>query len=117
MSDASSESHKLFVIILDQPQLIDDLLSGYLEMGIPGGTVINTRGMGQIIREEMPIFAGLASLFPEKTGARMIFSVMKESQVDSVYRLVEDVVGNLDEANSAICFTLPVDTFRGIRKT
>ena len=107
--------HKLFVIILDQPPLVDELLTGFLDLGVRGATVIESRGMGSIIRQEMPIFAGLASLFPEHTGNRMILSVMPETLVEPVFRLVEEIVGQLDKPNSAICFTLPVEQFRGIR--
>lgn len=107
--------HKLFVIILDQPSLVDELLTGFLDLGVRGATVVETRGMGSIIRQDMPIFAGLASLFPENTGSRMVVSVMAESLIDQVFALVEEIVGELDKPNSAVCFTLPVDEFRGIR--
>ena len=40
---------------------------------------------------------------------------MPESLIEPVYQLVEEVVGQLDQPNSAVCFTLPVDTFRGFR--
>ncbi|MHC4995083.1 MAG: hypothetical protein ACYTGQ_08530 [Planctomycetota bacterium] len=109
-----AEANKLFVIILDEPQLIDEILTGFLDIGVRGGTVIESRGMGQIIRQDMPVFAGLASLFGETTGSRMIFSVMPESLVKPVYELVEEVVGALERSGSAVCFTLPVETFRGI---
>jgi len=110
-----AEPTKLFVIILDQPQLIDELLTGFLDIGVRGATVIESRGMGAIVRQDMPVFAGLADLFGEQTGSRMIFSVMPESLVERVMQLVEEVTGHLDQPNSAVCFTLPVEQFRGIR--
>jgi nitrogen regulatory protein P-II 1 len=114
MSDAP-EATKLFVIILDKKQLIDELITGFLDIGVRGATIVETRGMGEIIRQDMPVFSGLASLFGESTGSRMVMSLMPESMVENVYKLVEEVVGQLDQPNSAICFTLPVDQFRGIR--
>ncbi len=111
----SQEPAKLFVIILDQPQLVDEILTGFLDIGVKGGTVIESRGMGQIIRDDMPIFAGLADLFGESTGNRMIMSVMPQSMLNPVFDLVEEVVGQLDAPNSAVCFTLPVEQFRGFR--
>lgn len=117
MSDAGqpNEAYKLFVIVLDEPQLVDELLTGFLDLGVRGATVVESRGMGQIVRESMPVFAGLASLFPESTGSRMVLSVMPVSLVDTVFELVEEVVGALEKPNSAVCFTLPVEQFRGIR--
>ncbi len=117
-SEASpdEERHVLLVVILDRPQLLDDLLTGYLDIGVRGATVLESRGMGSIVRQDMPIFAGLAGLFPESTGSRTILSVLPERLVDDAFRLVEEVVGSLDKANSAVCFTLPVGQFRGIRR-
>jgi nitrogen regulatory protein PII len=113
---AEAKQFKLFIIILDQPPLVDELLTGFLDVGVPGATVIESRGMGSIIRQDMPIFAGLGALFPESTGNRIVMSVVPEALVDDVFKLVEEVVGHLDKPNSAICVTVPVDQFRGIRK-
>jgi len=110
------KSFKLFLIILDQAELVDELLTGFLDIGVPGATVLESRGMGSIIRQDMPMFAGLASLFPENTGSRVILSVIPEHLIDDVFKLVEEVVGTLDRPNSAVCVTLPVDQFRGIRQ-
>ncbi len=114
MSESSGPT-KLFVIILDKSQLVDDLITGFLDIGVRGATIIESRGMGEIIRQDMPVFSGLASLFGETTGSRMLMSVMPESMVEQVYQLVQEVVGQLDQPNSAVCFTLPVESFRGFR--
>jgi len=106
---------KLCVIILDQPELVDELLTGFLDLGVRGATIVESRGMGQIVRQDMPIFAGLAGLFPTNTGSRMVLSVMPETLVEPVFKLVEEVVGELAGEQSAVCFTLPVEQFRGIR--
>lgn len=117
-SNASAKpAQKLFIIILDRAELVDELLTGFLDIGVPGATVVESQGMGSIIRKDMPIFAGLASLFPDTTGSRVIFSVMPDPLVDEVFALVEEVVGQLEQPNSAVCVTLPVDQFRGIRQT
>ncbi len=111
-----AERKKLVIIILSEPELVDDLLTGFLDIGVPGATVLESKGMGSIIKQEMPIFAGLASLFSEQTGSRMIMSVMPESVIESMFELVEEMVGQVDEDNSAICVTLPVDELRSIRR-
>ena len=110
------EPRRLMVIILNRPELLDDLLTGFLDLGVPGATVIESRGMGQIVRQDMPIFAGLTALFPENAGTRLVLSVLSTSLVESVFELVEEVAGALEQPNSAICFTLPVEQFKGIRR-
>ncbi|MBI1367803.1 MAG: hypothetical protein GC162_04025 [Planctomycetes bacterium] len=115
MSD-EAVNHKLFVIILNQPDLLDEILTGFLDVGVQGATVIESRGMGEIIRSEMPVFAGLAGMFGESTGGRVIMSVMPEAMVEKVFKLVEEVVKQVEQPNTAMCFSLPVDDFRGIRR-
>lgn len=115
MAEETKPPQRLFLIILDRAELLDDLLTGFLDIGVPGATVIESRGMGSIIRKDMPMFAGLASLFPDTTGSRVIMSVMPEPLVDKVFELVEELVGQIEQPNSAVCVTLPVDQFRGIR--
>jgi len=112
---AEDTEHRLMVIILDEAELVDELLTGFLDIGVPGATVVESRGMGSIIRKDMPIFAGLASLFPEHTGSRLVLSVVKADLADKVFELVDELVGQTDTAHSAICFTLPVDQFHSIR--
>jgi len=116
MAEAGKE-HRLFLIILDRAELVDEILTGFLDIGVPGATVVESKGMGAIIRQDMPIFSGLASLFPENTGSRIVISVMPVDLIDQVYELVEEVVGNLEQSNSAVCVSLPVEQFRGIRSS
>lgn len=109
------EPMKLVVIILDQPSLLDDLLTGFLDLGVPGATVLESRGMGQIVRQDMPMFAGLADMFGESTGSRLVLSVMPEKTIDNVFALVKELTQAIDQPNSMIVFALPVDHFRQIR--
>jgi len=44
---------------------LDDLLSAFLERGIPGATVVDTVGMGHIVSQNIPVFAGLRDFLPE----------------------------------------------------
>lgn len=115
MADETKPKQKMLIVILDQPALVDELITGFLDIGVRGATVIESRGMGQIIRQDMPIFAGLATLFPQSSGSRMVISVMPETLVDATFELVEEIVGSIDKPNSAVCFTLPVEEFRGFR--
>jgi hypothetical protein len=108
-------TYKLAVIILDERELLDDLLMGFVDLGVKGATVVDSKGMGQIVRQEIPIFTGLSSLFPETSGSVTIVSVMEESFVAKVFDLANEVVGQLDRPNSAICFSLPIDEFRGLK--
>lgn len=116
MSKDVKEPHKLVFIMLDDPHLVEELIMGLVDIGVKGATVVDSRGMGEIIRQDMPVFAGLASLFPHTNHNSMVLSVMSASLVNDVFELTDEVVGHLEGRHSAICFSVPVDDFRGIKR-
>ena len=105
----AGEAKKLVLVIVDRAELVDELLTGFLDIGVPGATVLESRGMGSIIKQEMPMFAGLASLFPEHTGSRVIISVLPESVIEKVHGVLDELIGRYEDMQSVLCATLPVD--------
>ena len=55
---------RLVVCILKDYRRVEEILLGFVELGVTGATVFDARGMGQILGSEVPIFAGLRGLFP-----------------------------------------------------
>jgi hypothetical protein len=104
----------LFCVVKDYRQL-DMILEGFIEMGISGATVLDARGMAQVLRSDVPIFAGLSSLFPGgNADSHVIMSVLEVSQAEDVVRLIEDVCGDFSEPGSGILFSVPVSRVRGL---
>ena len=104
----------LFIVVKDTRQL-DMLLTGFLELGIMGATVLDARGRAQILRKDVPIFAGLSSLFPGSTSnSHVIMSVLDAEQTDLAVSLVEDVCGDFRAPGSGILFSVPVARVRGL---
>jgi hypothetical protein len=69
--------------------------------------------LGAILRQEMPIFAGLASLIPDQTGSRLILSVMPRTKAEQFFSIIEqDFTG----ANRPIAFTVPIDRVAGLKR-
>ena len=54
---------KLLILILNKVEKLEEVLEGFLEIGITGATVIESSGMGHILSEEVPIFVGLRFMF------------------------------------------------------
>jgi len=107
---------KLFVIILNKVELLDDLLSALLEIGISGATVLDSTGMGRILTTQVPIFAGLRDAFsgccPQN---KTILTVVTADQIEDMEIVLEDVCGSFDKQGSGIYFCLPLDFVRGFR--
>jgi nitrogen regulatory protein P-II 1 len=107
---------KLFVLILNDPDKLDEILEGFLEIGVTGSTIIDSLGMGHILATEVPIFAGFRSLLSGASSYnKTILSVIKEPEkIRAVFDMVEDVCGPLDRPGVGIAFTIPIDTVCGL---
>lgn len=114
MSEAGARPELLVCFVKDHHH-VEEILTGFLELDIKGATVLDGRGMGQILSTEVPIFAGFKSLFPGSTaGTYTILTVVDRELVDEAIRLVEEVCGALDRPGSGFVFTVPVSRVRGL---
>lgn len=108
---------ELFVCVINRPEAVEDVIAAFLSIGITGCTVIDSRGMGKIVSQDIPIFAGFQSLF---AGAResnvTIFSIMESDLVDEAIKVVEEAYMNFSEPSSGIIFTIPVNRVKGVSK-
>ncbi|MDH5758636.1 MAG: P-II family nitrogen regulator [Gemmatimonadota bacterium] len=106
---------RMLVAVINEPEKLDEILSGFLELGITGATIINSEGMGRLLSTDIPIFAGLQTLISgSRPQNRTIFSVIPDDRVEPALALLQDVCGNLDAPATGIAFTLPVDQVRGL---
>jgi nitrogen regulatory protein PII len=108
---------ELLIIIVKQTQFLDDILTGFVDVGIHGATVIDSRGMGQILTANVPIFAGLKDLMPGgNIGNYMIMSVVESAQVEKAIALIKETCGDLNKEGVGIAFTLPLKSVFGLIK-
>ncbi len=107
---------QLLMVVLNDEEKLDEILSGFLELGITGATVINSEGMGHVLSHDIPIFAGLQTLISRsRPQNQTIFSVIKEDEkVDRALALLQDVCGDFDDPATGIAFTIPVDRVVGL---
>lgn len=103
---------QLLVIILNNPERLNDVVSGLLEAGVPGGTLIESQGMGQIVSADIPIFAGFRQLMAgSKPFNHTLLSVIPDQTVaKEALSIVNDILGEGD-SHQGILFTLPVEYF------
>jgi hypothetical protein len=101
---------QLLVLIARSEESFDPVVTALLDAGITGATVLESRGLGAIIRAEMPIFAGLASLLPHTTGSRVILSVATVDRIEALTRFLDQ----LPRERRPIGVTLPVHQVLGL---
>jgi nitrogen regulatory protein PII len=108
---------KLLVYVLNQPDKLDELLAGYVELGIPGATIVDSVGMARVLSESVPLFAGFQALREDSSSAnRIILAVIREQdKVAQVRALVEELCGPIEAPGGGLLFTLPVEDVHGLR--
>lgn len=106
---------QLLVVVLNKDEYLEQVLQGFLEVGVRGATVIDSVGMGRIISYNIPIFAGLRHLFDaERPQNKTIFAVVEDTMVDDAIAMVEEICGSLDEPGAGIAFTVPISHVKGL---
>ena len=109
---------QLMIIVLNRSEYLDEVLETFLELGISGATVLDSTGMGQIIAQDLPIFAGFKNVFSvAQPNNKTILTAVKNDEIDRVLDAVEQVTGSFETQGVGIAFTLPIDKFRGIGRS
>ena len=106
---------QLLIAVINNPERLDEILSGLLELGIRGATVVASEGMGSRLAKDIPLFERLQTPLPSsRPENRTIFSVVDDERVDAVMSLLERVCGDLNDPGTGIAFTVPLDRVVGL---
>jgi nitrogen regulatory protein P-II 1 len=106
---------QLLVAVINHVEQVDDILAGFVELGITGATIVNSEGMGHVLSQDVPIFAGLRSLTTRsRPSNQTLLSVIDDAKVDAAIALIEEVCGSLDAPGAGIVFTVPVSRVVGL---
>jgi len=111
MSDAAT---RLLVVVMNDPDRLDDILSGLLDLGVTGATIFESEGMGRILPPDTPVFAGLRAAVRDRPRNTTLFSVIEEHREDVVLERVQAVLGDLTGPSTGIAFVLPVERVVGL---
>jgi len=113
----------MILLVLSDPDRLEDLLIAWEENGVQGATVLFSTGLGRIRelegwRDDMPLIPSLSDFYelPENMN-RTVFTVVKdEAQVDAVVAATKTVIGDLDESKTGLLLVLPVVRAYGVNK-
>lgn len=106
---------QLLIAVINHEEKLDDVLAGFVELGITGATIIGSEGMGRVLSHDVPIFAGLRSLTARsRPNNQTIFSVVQDDKVDAAIALMQEVCGDLNSPGAGIVFVVPVSRVVGL---
>ncbi|MEW6088125.1 MAG: P-II family nitrogen regulator [bacterium] len=107
----------LLVLVLNREEYMEEVLTIFVEAGVPGATIIDTEGMGRAVSYDIPIFATLKNIMKgTHFYNRTIFSVIEDEEllnktIDMIRKSID-----LDKEGTGILFTIPVSKVYGLTK-
>jgi nitrogen regulatory protein PII len=114
---------KLVVCVVDDPEKAGAVLSAWVDLGVPGVTILDSTGLGHQVAglgapEDAPIFPSLERLLRAREEThRTLLAVVHDSQsIEQLVEATESIVGKLDGPDTGILFVLPVERAWGLRK-
>lgn len=112
---------KLLVFVLSETERLDAILTAFAAANISGATVLESVGMARFLsrkhdEDEIPILGSLRTFLNPDIVAQgnVIFMVIEDEQVSEAVNAIESSVCDLNEKDSGIVFTIPVDFTKGI---
>lgn len=106
---------QLLVAVINHEELVDDVLAGFVELGITGATLLESKGMGRVLSHDVPIFAGVRSLEARSRAAnRTLFCVADDAKIEQAIAMIQETCGDLSRPGAGILFTVPVTRVLGL---
>ena len=113
----------LIVLVINDPDRLEDLLIAWEDVGVSGATVTFSTGMGRIRqlqgwRDDMPLIPSLRDFYeaPENLNRTIFATANDDAQVEGIVAATQRVVGNLDDARTGFLLVLPVSRAYGANK-
>lgn len=112
---------RLLFCVLNRTEKLDALLTEFARRNVSGATVIESMGMVRLLGnkhdDEIPFLGSLrAFLNPEREKSHVIFTVIRDSQLEECVQIIEDIVGDLSRKDTAVVFSMPIDYAKGFCK-
>lgn len=107
---------ELLVCVINNEDHLDTILSGFVDLGVRGATVIKSEGMARRVKGEVPVLAGLRELLEQARPNNVtLFSVIEDpATLGAAIRLIEDTCGDFSDPGTGILFTVPVTRAVGL---
>lgn len=108
----------LLVAVLNSDTHVRKILEGFTAIDVGGATIIDSRGMGQMLAADIPIVASIARLLggsPVQESSKTIFSVIGTTEaLERAKKIVLGAVGDMTQKGVGIMFVVPVTEAYGL---
>jgi hypothetical protein len=113
----------LILMVLNDPDRLEELLIAWEEKGVQGATVLFSTGLGRIsqrrgMRDDLPLMPSLEDFYeaPDDLSRTLFTVVPARETVESLVTAARKVIGNLEDPDTGVLLVLPVLEAYGLDK-
>ncbi len=103
----------LLIVVINDEDILEDLITGWLDIGITGATVMESTDLLQLISHHIPIFAGFRSF--AGTGIRhnktLLIGIEKKQILDNAIEFLESICRKNYKLSQGVYFVVPLLKF------
>ncbi|MDY6879232.1 MAG: hypothetical protein V2J25_10125 [Desulfatiglans sp.] len=103
----------LLIAVINNEDLLDKLITGWLDMGITGATLAESTDVLQMISHHIPIFAGFRSLASGGSiHNKTVFTAIEDSStLDKAVSYLEMICSQTEKQHQGVYFVVPLKRF------
>jgi len=110
----------LIVLVIDNPYHCGNLLQAWEAAGVPGATILDSRGLTRALkgfRDDLPLMPSMDDIMQkDEHRHRTVFSVVPDREtVERVKEVSQKIIGPFDQAHTGFFFVVPVSEALGFR--
>ena len=113
----------MVMMILHDPDKLQDLLDAWEGIGVPGATILHSIGLGRTrtnpgMWDDLPLIPNLRDFYEhDEYFGRTVFTVVPdEAMADKVVEATNQVTGDLDQPDTGLLVVLPLLKVFGLVK-
>lgn len=110
----------LLIMVLDDLEHLNEVLSAWTDAGVPGITILESTGVNRVLERGNAdiVFAGFSQIFGGgRVGHNTIFSIIEDLDIaERAVAATEKVVGTMETPHTGIVFAVPVAKGWGVVK-
>lgn len=105
----------MIMLVLDNPDLLDEVLEAWLKAGVRGATIVESTGIQRLQRKKIPMRYLYQTQGVVEEGHLTIFVIVQNEQmIEKCLQATEQVVSNLDEPDTGVFAAWPLTVVRGV---
>ncbi|MHB0924529.1 MAG: hypothetical protein ACYC6H_10315 [Bellilinea sp.] len=114
---------QFILFVLNDPEIMDDIITAWEEVGVGGITILPSTGMARIRekaawRDDLPLIPSIEDFhdYVEAFNRTLFTIVDTDEMVEKVIEATQRVTGDLNDPHTGILVTLPVNRYVGIHR-